>query len=76
MNQNLSPPKNANARQRTGRARKTKLRHGRLNTAFTPVKSAVVDFVQQPTFARFRCAFPFLFPPEGTGIPSEPKPKI
>jgi hypothetical protein len=58
MNQNLSPPKNANARQRTGRARKTKLSHTRLNPASKPVKSDLLDFLRRPSLATFLRAFP------------------
>jgi hypothetical protein len=59
----MSPPENANARLcLTGRVRKTDCNDKRrLNPALAPVKSAVVDFVQHPTFTAFRRAFPHLF---------------
>jgi hypothetical protein len=60
MNQNLSPPENANARRATGRRYKL-TSESKIASAIAPVKpDAVTGFIQHPTFETFRDAFPFL----------------
>jgi hypothetical protein len=59
----VSPP-NANAREATGRARKTNCNNDRiLKPGCQSVKSPVENFLEQSDFTHFLCAFPYFVGP-------------